>query len=204
MQVRTVFDLSISHGYLQFRRLSLHLTFLLEPTMIWKTCLACFIFATFTGILHAEDKSKNLLKPTNKPESWQFEQHESAKGSITAEDDAIVFKVTTSDGTDWHVQAEQVGLDLKDGKEYVLTFKAKAEADRPITVGASINQDDWHSIGLQETAELTKEFKEIKYEFKAEQTVAGKNRVGISVGNEKGKVWVKEMTLTEKSDAPAK
>jgi hypothetical protein len=175
------------------------MSFFAEQTMTWKTFITCLVLSTFAIVATAEEKkAANLLKPVNKPESWQFEQHDSAKGTIKAEEDAIVFDVTESDGTDWHVQAEQVGLDLKDGKEYVLTFKAKAAADRPVTVGASINQDDWHSIGLQESAELGKEYKEIKYEFKADMTVANKNRIGISVGNEKGKVWIKDMTLTEK------
>ena len=166
--------------------------------MIWKTCFACVMLSILAAIVPAEEKSKNLLKPTNKPDSWQFEQHETAKGTIAADDDAIVFDVTASDGTDWHVQAYQVGLDLKDGKEYVLTFKAKASADRSVGVAAGINQDDWHAIGLQENTDLTKEWKEIKFEFKADQTVDKKNRVGISMGNEKGKVWVKDMMLTMK------
>jgi hypothetical protein len=142
--------------------------------------------------------AKNLLKPTNKPDSWRFEQHEQGKGSSAAEGDAIVFEVTAVDGTDWHVQAYQIDLDLKDGKEYVLTFKAKASADRSVHCNAMIDQDDWHPIGLDENVDLTKDWKDHKYEFKAENTVANKNRVGFQLGNEKGKVWVKDMVLTEK------
>jgi hypothetical protein len=141
---------------------------------------------------------KNLLKPTNKPESWRLEQHESAKGTMAADGDAILFEVTAVDGTDWHVQAYQVDLDLKNGKEYVLTFKAKAAADRQVHFNAMIDQDDWHTIGLDEQVDLTKDWKDHKYEFKAENTVANKNRVGFQLGNEKGKVWVKDMVLTEK------
>jgi hypothetical protein len=141
---------------------------------------------------------KSLLKPANKPDSWRFEQHEQGKGSIAADGDAIVFDVTAVDGTDWHVQAYQIDLDLKDGKEYVLTFKAKASADRSVHCNAMIDQEDWHPIGLDENVDLTKDWKDHKYEFKAENTAAKKNRVGFQLGNEKGKVWVKDMVLTEK------
>lgn len=156
--------------------------------------------AIFTSIVFAgaAESPKNLLKPTPKIESWRFEQHESAKGKMSAEADAIVFEVTESDGTDWHLQAFQTGLDLKDGKEYVITFKAKALADRSILVNAGIDQDDWHMVGLTETVELQKDWKDFKFEFKADQTVAGKNRIGFVMGTEKGKIWVKEVVLTQK------
>lgn len=142
--------------------------------------------------------AKNLLKPTNKPESWRFEQHEAGKGAAAADGDAIAFDVTAVDGTDWHVQAYQIDLPLKDGKEYVVTFKAKASADRSVRLNAGIDQDDWHMIGLDEEVNLTKDWKEYKHEFKADQTVANKNRVGFQLGQEKGKVWVKELVLAEK------
>jgi hypothetical protein len=144
------------------------------------------------------DGGKNLLKPTNKPESWRFEQNESAKGTIAADGDAIVFEVTAVDGTDWHVQVYQTDLDLKDGKEYVVTFKAKAAAERSVHLNAMIHQEDWHPIGLEENVDLSKDWKDYKYEFKAENTVAKKNRIGFQLGNEKGKVWVKDMSLAEK------
>jgi hypothetical protein len=166
--------------------------------MAWRTFCTAAMVLTLGSILIAADAPKNLLKPTNKPESWRLEEHEGGKGKMTAEDDAIVFDVTTSDGTEWHVQAVQTGLDLKDGKEYTIAFKAKASADRTAQLNAMIDQDDWHTIGLTESVDLGKEWKEYKFEFKAEQTVSNKNRITLSVGNEKGKVWVKEMTLTEK------
>lgn len=141
---------------------------------------------------------KNLLKPTNKAESWRLEQNESAKGTMAADGDAIVFEATAVDGTDWHVQVYQIDLDLKDGKEYVVTFKAKAAAERSVHLNAMIHQEDWHPVGLEENVDLSKDWKDYKYEFKAENTVANKNRIGFQLGNEKGKVWVKDMTLTEK------
>ena len=89
-------------------------------------------------------------------------------------------------------------MDLKDGKEYVLSFKAKAEPDRGVPVNAMIDVDDWHPIGLSETAELGKDWKEYKYEFKADQTTPMKNRISFIFGNEKGKVWIKDAKLTAK------
>ena len=165
--------------------------------MARKPLVACFALLAIALFATAEE-AKNLLKPTNKPETWRFEQHEGGKGSLAADGDAIVFTITDTDGTDWHVQAEQTGLDLKDGKTYVVTFTAKASADRPATIAANIDQEDWHGIGLSEAVDLGKDWKDYKYEFKAEQTVVNKNRIGLVLGGEKGKVWVKDMVLAEK------
>ena len=164
---------------------------------VW-TRRGAFLIVLAVALCAFGDEPKNLLKPTNKPDSWRFEQHDAAKGSMAAEDEAILFTVTETDGTDWHVQAAQTNLDLKDGKEYIVTFKAKASADRPVQLNAMIDQEDWHGIGLSEGVDLGKDWKDYKYEFKAEQTVVNKNRIGFVLGTEKGKVWIKDFVLVEK------
>jgi hypothetical protein len=159
------------------------------------TALALFLSL---GVALAADKP-NLGKPSNKAENWRFEQHEAAKGTMKIDGDAAVFETTNVDGEDWHVQAVMTGLDLKEGKEYVVTFKAKADPARTIRVGGNIDQDDWHAIGLSEDVELTKEWKDFSFPFKAENVAADKkNRVGFTLGAEKGVVMVKDLKITEK------
>lgn len=153
--------------------------------------------AMFLALFAMED-APNLLKPTNKSESWRFEQTDGGKGEMKVEGDAVKFSVKEIDGTDWHVQAVQTDLDLKEGKEYTLKFKAKASVSRSIGVHAMIDQEDWHQIGLGETAFLGKEYENQSFTFTASSVVAKKNRISIVMGTEKGDVWIKEMTLTEK------
>jgi len=121
-------------------------------------CLTAFIVPTLLVAADAKSDTKaNLLKPTNKLDTWRFEQHEAGKGMATIDGDAIVFDVTVTGTEPWHVQATHTGLDLMDGKEYVLTFKAKAASDRTVQVTAMIDQDDWHQIGLSEMADIGEE-----------------------------------------------
>src|SRR5689334_19062394 len=123
--------------------------------------LAAFLASSVVFAAGAEPGAKaNLLKPTNKSDTWRFEQHEAGKGTMTVDGDAIAFDVTATGTEPWHVQATQTGLDLTDGKEYVLTFKAKAASDRSVQVNAMIDQDDWHNIGLSELADFGKEWKD--------------------------------------------
>jgi hypothetical protein len=171
----------------------------LKEVVMNRKIAAVWAVVVAIGLVAVAEEGKNLLKPASKEGSWRLEQREGGKGSMKVEEEAIVFDVTETDGTEWHVQAAEAGLDLKDGKEYVLTFKAKAEPDRQLPVNAMIDEDDWHQIGLSENADLTKEWKDFKYEFKAEQTnAAKKNRVTLVLGGDKGKVWVKEISLVEK------
>ncbi len=143
-------------------------------------------------------KPKNLLKPTNDPDSWQLELTEGGKGDMKADGDAIVFHVTEADGTNWHVQAYQTGLDLKNGKDYVIKFKLKAPQASELLVLGLINQDDWHEIGLHEEFGPSDDFKQYEFTFKANDVVPNNNRIGFVLGADKGTVSVKDLVLIEK------
>ena len=163
----------------------------------WTVALAFLVAGGLVAV--AADKGKNLLKDPNKTESWRLEQHEQAKATMKADQDGILFDVTNVDGENWHVQAFLTGIDFKEGKEYTFSYKAKGEPTRSVIAAAGIDEDDWHGVGLQEDVELTKDWKEQTHTFKAENVAkANKNRIGFVLGADKGKVWVKDLSLTEK------
>lgn len=139
--------------------------------------------------------AKNLLKPTADVNNWRLEQHEEARATIAVAEGGIVFDVTRDDGTDWHVQAFQTPIDLKDSTEYVVTFTAKSDGERAIRVQAGIDQEDWHLVGLDEEINLGKEWKPYETKFTATDTVAMKNRVGFVLGMARGKVFVKDLVV---------
>ena len=137
----------------------------------------------------------NVVRKTDDVKNWRLEEHEEAKGTSVAADGAIVFNVTNEDGTDWHVQAFQTPIDLKDGQEYAVTFKAKADAERSTRVQAGIDEEDWHTVGLDEEVMLGKERKDYEFKFTANDTKAMKNRIGFVLGMAKGKVYVKDLIV---------
>ena len=163
----------------------------------WK--MAVVMLLASGVVTFAADKAKNLLKDPNKTDSWRLEQHEQAKGTMKADQDGILFDVTNADGENWHVQAFLTGVEFKEGKEYTFSYKAKGDPTRSIIASAGIDEEDWHGVGLQEDVELTKDWKEQTHTFKAENVAkGGKNRIGFVLGADKGKVWVKDVSLTEK------
>lgn len=140
----------------------------------------------------------NLLKVTNKVDSWRFEQAEGGKGKVTAEEDWIAFKVTDITGTDWHVQAIQAGLDLKENVEYKLTFEIKADVRRTAVVNAMIDEDDWHEIGLHEDLYVGTTAEKYETTFRATGVnTKKKNRISFALGTDKGTIYLKNVRLVE-------
>ncbi len=139
-----------------------------------------------------------MLKPTNKEDSWQFQQFGTGQGSLKADGETMVFTITDIDDTNWHVQAAQTGLDLTDGKDYVLKFQIKASEPRNVSIAALIDQDDWHVVGLAETFAVDKDLGKQEFTFTASNTLPKKNRLNFDLGEAKGTVTVKDVTLTVK------
>jgi Carbohydrate binding domain len=153
-----------------------------------------------TSIVGADDPAAptetNLLKKTADVESWRFEQHEEGKGQIAVKDDGILFTVDSPGSENWHVQALQTDLDLKDGQSYTVKFKASSPNDHFFLLAATVDQDDYHEIGLHEEIYAENELKEYEFTFTASDTTEGKNRIGFVLSSEKGSVFVKDMVLT--------
>lgn len=158
--------------------------------------IAVIAILGLTLVCAAADKA-NLLKDAGK--NLRLEQHEGGKATNKMDGETYVFEVTTTGSENWHVQATFSGLNLQEGKEYVLTYKAKGEPARSIAVQAMIDEEDWHTIGLTEEAALEKEFKPFTHTFKAEGVAKNnKNRISFLMGSEKGSVQIKDLSLTEK------
>jgi hypothetical protein len=146
------------------------------------------------------DDTKNLLKPVNSAESWRLEQHERAVGSLIVLNDATVINSSQITGTDWHLQAFQTNLDLKDGQTYTLKLRLASSQRRSLVVVAGIDKEDWHDIGLREEISVDTEGRLFEFTFRASDVAPNQNRIGFVLGNELGDVIVKEMTLTEATD----
>ena len=145
------------------------------------------------------EEPKSILKPVNKAENWRLEEHEGGKGTLKIEGNAVVIESTKVTGTDWHVQAVMTGLDLKEGQEYVLKFKAQAGGTNYLGINMGIDEDDWHQIGLGEQTVVGKTAKEYEFRFRAENVhTKMKNRLTFAIGLETCKITLSDLTLTTK------
>ena len=149
---------------------------------------------------------KPLLSAAN---AWSFEHQGEAQAEFTpgAPGDtglkSIHAVVTKADGTDWHVQAHQTGLNLTEGATYTVSFRAKADQARSMAVNAGLDQADWHNIGLNASAGLTTEWKRYKFTFRAERTVPNHARIAFVLGGMPGGVDLADLQVQAGADPSA-
>ncbi|MGI4790798.1 MAG: carbohydrate binding domain-containing protein, partial [Janthinobacterium lividum] len=113
---------------------------------------------------------------------------------------SVVTAITQTDGTAWHVQVHQTGLDLHNDTTYTVTFRAKADKDRILPVGASLDQDDWRNLGLDANAALTTDWKPFSYVFTAHDTVPSHARLAFTLGGQTGTVWIDNLQIRPGAD----
>jgi len=148
----------------------------------------CFVVA---------EEPTNLLKPTADIGSWNWEVREPAEGSMSANEREIRFTATKVNGTDWHVQVFQTELNLVDGESYTVKFRVRSTDNRGYSLRAMIDVDDYHEIGLRQELFASKHFREESFTFTPQGVVPGKCRIGFVLGEEKGTLTIKDMTLTK-------
>jgi len=126
--------------------------------------------------------------------------------AVTAPAPGVKIAVTQTDGTDWHVQAHQTGLSLTDGTTYTVSFRAKADKARVMPLAASLDQADWHNVGLTADAALTTDWKTFRYVFTAHDTVPSHGRLAFTLGGQTGTVWIEGLQIhpgAESAGVPA-
>jgi hypothetical protein len=151
----------------------------------------------------------NLLKNAvfeNTADGWKLEQAgATAHGSMQVLDGldgpagvsgrVVRFEVTALDAQNWHVQFSQPGLDLQEGKEYQLAFWAKSDRERRITLCATLDQPDWHTLGFSPSVLLTTEWKKYALRFTARHTLPEHGRLSIVLGDALGAVELKGISM---------
>ena len=140
--------------------------------------------------------------PTLALGEFEVEQTDGGKGQLAKEPDSTRFDIAAVDGIAWHVQACLRNLDFRDGEFYTVTFSARASDERTIDVAASIDQEDWHTIGLEQTVHVSKEWREYTYTFQASRTAGGNNVLAFILGDQTGQVWLKALRVSFRSRPP--
>ncbi len=108
---------------------------------------------------------------------------------------AARIRVLAIDAVNWHVQLHQVGLNLIDMEPYTLTFWARADRSRPLSLNATLDRDDFHWIGLSNQVALTTEWRKFSLVFTATRTLPNHNRLGFVLGDAVGTVDIAAISL---------
>ncbi len=120
-----------------------------------------------------------------------------AAATLALEENVHRIDVNGGDGTDRDVVLlSQRFDDLQEGATYAVRFRARADAPRQIRLHGEIEDSDWHGIGLNKVALLTKDWQPYEYEFQAKDLAAW-NRIHFLVRAQTGTVWIADFTVTK-------
>ena len=128
--------------------------------------------------------------------AYVVEQHDGAKMTVTpgSSDTLARIDVTKVDRTSWHLQLSQGGLKVKKGQFYTVSFRAKTEGPKQVTVSVGQAHEPWQNLGLSATVRLGAEEREFRYGF-----VAGADddnaRVSFAVGWQAGRIELGHLAL---------
>jgi len=118
------------------------------------------------------------------------------KGDATVKDGEIHLNVMEQ-GTEVHSMQLLQHMGIAKGYTYVITFDAKAEADRTIAVKLGGDDDNaWAVYSSQYYPALTSEYKSFKYKFTMEGESDPSARLEFNVGKNPNDVWIKNVKVT--------
>jgi hypothetical protein len=136
-------------------------------------------------------------------ESWRLETHEDAQAQLDhSSNQPEIVRVNISKivgAVPWHVQLQQIYLQFKAGKEYVLSFRARA--DRARTIAAAVGEDHapWQGLGLYRELEVNPQWAVFENAFVANGTDP-KARIHFDVGASDAAVEFADVVLREVSN----
>ena len=117
------------------------------------------------------------------------DRNTAALGSASARID-----ISATSGADWHIELSQRDIAFTEGTEYELTFWAKAEAPRPITLGAHKQSPDWDNFGLYKIMDIGTEWRQYSTAFTANAST-NESRIQFHLGAVRDTVWIDDVNL---------
>jgi hypothetical protein len=98
--------------------------------------------------------------------------------------------------TNWHAQLHWNGLTMEEGKLYTVEFAARSDAPRKLPLSVRLQKADWHNCGLNEDAELTPQWKNFSFTFRAARVEPASVRFDFVLGGgPTGEFRLKDLTL---------
>jgi hypothetical protein len=137
--------------------------------------------------------------------SWQLDKKAPADGTLEIQPSSVAppgvssrvahVDVKNTGQETWHIELGQNGLDLEQGETYTLSFWARADKTRPLTIVSSIDMPDWHRIAPDSQLTLSPDWKRLSVSFTAAHTAKGHNRVVFLLGDTTGTIDLADVSL---------
>ncbi|MCX5685179.1 MAG: putative glycoside hydrolase, partial [Planctomycetota bacterium] len=134
--------------------------------------------------------------------AWSFWAADGTRLAVALEADpgsaasrVVRLDATQTDGLDWHVSFWAAARTLVNGTSYALRFRARADRERPLTVGAQKDKADWRNYGLSRQLTLGPAWQDYEVIFTATDNAVADARIQFHVGAVAGPVWLDDVSL---------
>lgn len=109
-----------------------------------------------------------------------------------------IFK-TTPERQPWHIQLNRPGVVVVKDQEYVLRFRARASANRPINVAVGRAYGDYRSLGLYREVAVTENWQPFEFVFNPTDGDANA-RIFFDLGEDGHGVELSDVTVTRSDE----
>ena len=104
-------------------------------------------------------------------------------------------------GAAWHIQLNWLGLSVRAGQEYRISFRARADRPRSIGVGFSRAHSPWDGLGSYQSIELEPAWRTFAENFVASEDESNA-RLHFDAGGDDAAVELSDIRFQPVSDAP--
>lgn len=134
---------------------------------------------------------------------WMFEIHDGIKSKYNFDSNSTdgrrsikveVEKVMTRG---YQLQLKQLGIKLKKGKSYVLTFNSKSSIPKDINLSFMNNKSPYQNYGLNKSFNISTSWNNYTTSFLCNEDTNINSRLSFSLGNSIGTIWFDDISLTE-------
>lgn len=132
----------------------------------------------------------NFYKQSGNTATFAIDNNNQLTGANSAKID-----ISTTLGTDWHIQLVQPNQNLVLGEEYLISFRAKAASNRNIAVALQESTSPWATYFYQTVAITTTP---TNYYFTYTSTINNSGNAGLyfNVGETSETVWIDDINLS--------
>ena len=115
---------------------------------------------------------------------WGDEYNGTASGKLSYDNGEMVVEIDSLGGQNWIPQISQEGFRLEQGKEYQLSFDARATAERSLNVGIgkSLDNDPWYISYNGNDFDLTTEMQRYSVTFTMNAETEDNAKIDFNVG----------------------
>lgn len=137
---------------------------------------------------------------SSKRGKWALEQHEGAVARLSIErnaagqHDAVRIQVEKASRESWHVQFNHPKLKVKANGIYTVSFRARANSDRNMTVMLGQAHEPWHGLGFDVKLKLTSQWQDFKFSMIASPDDNARLSF-TSLANQTGTLWLADISL---------